>query len=55
MLDNIEDIKFPRLELPDGSLYDNKKTDDLLMILGSRRCLQVVSRSKVCEKYVQLF
>ena len=50
MVNNIQDIKLPRLELPDGSLfnlYDNEKEDDRLMILGSRRGLKVVSRAKV--------
>ena len=50
MVNNIQDIKLPRLELPDGSLfnlYDNEKEDDRLMILGSRRGLTVVSRAKV--------
>ena len=50
MDDNIEDIKLPNLELPDGSLfnlYDNEKAGDRIMILGARRGLKVVSRSKI--------
>ena len=48
--ENIDELKVPNLELPDGSLfnlYDNEKPGDRLIILGSKRGLKVVSRSKV--------
>ena len=50
MEEKIEDIKLPNLVLPDGSLfnlYDNEKPRDRLMILGAKRGLKVVSRSKI--------
>ena len=45
----ISDIKLPRLLLPDGStfnLFDNEKEGDRLIILGSRRGLKTVAKSK---------
>ena len=48
--DDIQNMKVPDLELPDGSLfnlYDNEKPGDRLIILGSKRGLKVVSRSKI--------
>ena len=50
MDEHIADLEVPNLELPDGSLfnlYDNKKPGDRLIILGSKRGLKVVSRSKL--------
>ena len=50
MVDNIDDIELPNLELPDGglfNLYDNEKPGDRLIILGARRGLKVVARSKI--------
>ena len=50
MDEQIADLEVPNLELPDGSLfnlYDNKKPGDRLIILGSKRGLKVVSRSKL--------
>ena len=66
--DKIEDLKVPDLELPDGSLF-NLFDNDRLIILGSKRGLKVVSRSKILltdgtfkstpttvkEKFYQLF
>ena len=46
----IFDIKLPILELPDGStfnLYENQKKDDRLIILGSKRGLKTVSKSRI--------
>ena len=40
MVDNIDDIELPNMELPDGTffnLYDNEKSGDRLIILGARR------------------
>ena len=40
MVDNIDDIELPNMELPDGTLfnlYDNEKPGDRLIILGARR------------------
>ena len=50
MVDNIDDIELPNMELPDGTLfylYDNEKSGDRLIILGAKRGLKVVSRSKI--------
>ena len=46
----ISDIKVPKLVLPDGSLFnlfDNEKEGDRLIILGSKRGLKTVSKSKI--------
>ena len=48
--ENIESLKVPDLELPDGSLfnlYDNEKPGDRLIILGSKEGLKTVARSKI--------
>ena len=40
MVDKIDDIELPNMELPDGTLfnlYDNEKPGDRLIILGARR------------------
>ena len=50
MDENIDDLEVPNLELPDGSLFnlfDNKKPGDRMIILGSKRGLKIVSRSKI--------
>ena len=48
--ENIDNLEVPNMELPDGSLFnlfDNNKPGDRLIILGSKRGLKVVSRSKI--------
>ena len=48
--ENIESLKVPDLELPDGSLfnlYNNEKPGDRLIILGSKEGLKTVARSKI--------